>query len=183
MFRTALFTAFLISGMVAAQEPGRPIGSPVVPLPYNEIRQYLVLSDAQIKSLEQVQANRREAEAAIYRQMAEKQSALNSLLQAGSTDALRIGQLTIELNNLRRGLPLSAEPYRSAALAVLTTEQKSKLQTLADALRLGPAAYEAVSFNLIDAPNRGIGVPVPLPMPMRFSELGPVNLEAISARP
>ena len=183
MFRTVLFTAFLISGMVAAQEPGRPIGSPVVPLPYNEIRQYLVLSDAQVKSLEQVQSNRREAETAIYRQMAEKQSALNSLLQAGSTDALRIGQLTIELSNLRRGLPLSAEPYRSSALAVLAPEQKAKLQALADALRLAPAAYEAISFNLLDPPNRNIGLPVPLPMPMGLSEPGVVDPEAISARP
>lgn len=149
---------------------------------YSELRQYLSLTDAQVNSLQQVQNNRREAEAAIYRQIAEKQRALYSLLQAGSNDALQIGQLTIEINTLRRRLPLSSEPYRTAALAALTDPQKTKLPALAEALRLVPAAHQAASVNLIDYPNQ-IGLPRPIPLPMPITIAGEAGAEAVSALP
>jgi hypothetical protein len=189
MLRITVITTILLSGLAAAQEPGRP-GIPFVPPPMlAEIRQYLNLSDAQVSSLTQVQTNRREAEAAIYRQISEKQRVLYGLLQAGSNDALQIGQLTVEINNLQRKLPLAAEPYRSSALAVLTDQQKAKLPALAEALRLVPAASEAASVNLIDYPNQ-IGLPRPLPIPMpapifngNNAVIGAISSEAVSARP
>jgi Spy/CpxP family protein refolding chaperone len=180
MFGKTLIPVILLVGTAVAQDPGRP-GGPFVPA-YNDIRQYLSLTDAQVRSLEQVQTSRREAESAVYRQMSEKQLALSGLLQAGSTDAARIGQLMVEINNLQRGLPLAGEPYRSAALAVLTDAQKAKLPALAEALRLNTTAYQAVSFNLIDAPNPNIGLPMPLLMPMPMP-IRPMAEETVSARP
>jgi Spy/CpxP family protein refolding chaperone len=134
MLAKTLVAVILLAGVAAAQDPVRP-GGPFVP-PYSDLRQYLSLTDVQVRSLEQVQTNRREAESAIYRQTADKQRTLSGLLQAGSTDALQIGQLMVEINNLQRRMPLAAEPYRSAALAVLTEAQKAKLPALAEALAI-----------------------------------------------
>jgi Spy/CpxP family protein refolding chaperone len=183
MLAKTLVAVILLAGVAAAQDPVRP-GGPFVP-PYSDLRQYLSLTDVQVRSLEQVQTNRREAESAIYRQTADKQRTLSGLLQAGSTDALQIGQLMVEINNLQRRMPLAAEPYRSAALAVLTEAQKAKLPALAEALRLNATAYQAVSFNLIEAPNPIIGLPVPLPMPlpMPIGPNSPAAEETVSARP
>jgi Spy/CpxP family protein refolding chaperone len=181
MYRQTLIAVLLLAGAAAAQEPSRP-GGPFVPA-FNELRQYLGLTDAQVRSLEQVQSNRREAEAAVYRQLADKQRALQALLQAGSNDALQIGQLMIEINTLQRRPPLSVEPYRTAALAVLTEAQKSKLPALVEALRLNSTAYQAVSFNLIDGPSPIIGLPVPLPVPMPRPIFDAAGREGINAQP
>ncbi|HET8546965.1 MAG TPA: periplasmic heavy metal sensor, partial [Bryobacteraceae bacterium] len=180
MFRTMLIAVMLLAGVVSAQETPRP-GGPFVPA-FNELRQYLSLTDAQVTSLQQVQANRRDAEAAIYRQIAEKQRTLYGLLRAGSNDAPQIGQLMIDINNLQRRIPVSAEPYRAAALAILTDQQKTKLPALVEALRLVPTAYQAVSLNLIDAPAAYIREPMPLPMPMPMP-VRPAGEETDSAQP
>jgi hypothetical protein len=164
MLLRTLISAGLLALVATAQTPGR-VGGPFVPQPlFPELRQYLTLTDAQVNSLVQIQNNRREAEAAIYRQIAEKQQVLYGLLQAGSTDALQIGQLTVEINNLQRRLPLGPEPYRTSSLAVLNDPQKAKLPALSDALRLAGTAYQAVSLNLIDQPDPQIGLPRPVPI-------------------
>jgi Spy/CpxP family protein refolding chaperone len=180
MFRRILISATLLAAAAAAQQPTRP-GGPFLP-PFIELRQYLGLTDPQVSSLEQVQNNRREAEAAVYRQISEKQIRLSQLLQAGSNDALQIGQLTIEINNLQRRVPAATEPYRSAALAVLTDPQKAKLPALVEALRLNATAYQAVFFNLIDPPAGNIGLPVPLPVPLP-APIRPAGEDAASAQP
>jgi hypothetical protein len=183
MLLKTLVSTGLIAAVAMAQEPGRP-GGPFVPQPvYSELRQHLTLTDAQVNSLIQVLNSRREAEAAIYRQISEKQQVLYGLLQAGSNDALQIGQLTVEINNLQRRLPLSAEPYRSSALAVLNDQQKTKLAALAEALRLVNAAYQAVSLNLIDQPDQNIGLPRPFPMPMPVRTMEAGNVEEGNAQP
>jgi hypothetical protein len=159
-----VLTTVLALAPLAAQQ--LPIAPPrVVESP---LRSYLTLTDSQIASLQQVQAEKRKAEGAIYTQINDRQQQLNALLRAGSNDAGTIGRLMVEINNLRRQLPLPAEQYRAAALAVLTDAQKARLPALAEALRLSAPANEAVFYNLVAAPEILPG-PRPLPMPVVFS--------------
>ena len=123
---------------------------PPIPAPNTALMQYLGLSDTQMQALQDVQKNRNAANQAVYKQINDKQVAINTLIAAGSNDALQIGQLTIDINNLRKQLQTSGAPFREQALAVLTPDQKNKLSGLTSALQLQPAAYQAINMNLID---------------------------------
>jgi Spy/CpxP family protein refolding chaperone len=125
---------------------------PVITPQWDQLKQYLVLTDAQLATLTQIRQNRTQQEQAIYAQIAEKQRQIYSLLQQGSNDAGTLGRLMVESNNLSRQLPLKGDSYRAEVLAVLTPAQKTKLPGLADALKLQSAAWQAIELNMIDNP-------------------------------
>jgi hypothetical protein len=140
---------------------------PPIPAPNTALMQYLSLSDAQMQALQDVQKSRNAANQAIYKQMGDKQTEINNLIASGSNDALQVGQLTLDINNLRKQLLTSGAPFRDQALAVLTPDQKNKLTGLTNALQLQPAAYQAINLNLIDQLS-----------PPRVLPLTPIPLEA-----
>ncbi|MGH9629894.1 MAG: Spy/CpxP family protein refolding chaperone [Bryobacteraceae bacterium] len=174
---THLCVAFLCSAILLCGQGATVIsvgGESLLPLPfpvpqYEELKQHLTLSDAQLQSLRDVQRRRSEAEQAIHTQIREKQTILNELLRTGSTDALRIGQVTVEINNLRKQLPLSGEPYHSQAIGVLNPEQRNQLAPLATALQLQSPAYQAIALSLIEQPQRP-GMPMPRILPILTAE-------------
>jgi hypothetical protein len=164
----ALMGILLIgAAMLPAQTPERPVLLPAAP---PELKAYLNLTDTQVSALLQVQRERAEAERAIHQQMGEKQRALDALLQAGSRDAMQVGQLMIDIAALRKGLPLAGS-YRESSLAILTPDQKAKLPALVLALAQQNTAWQAVNWNLIDPPAPQVrplpdpGQPRLLPMP------------------
>jgi Spy/CpxP family protein refolding chaperone len=154
-------TALAALGQQPQTLPGIGPGLPVVIDQYSELKAYLNLTDSQLRSLEEVAQQRREAEAKIWEQVHQKQTVLDALLNDASTDHLRIGQLMVEINTLRRQLPVSGAPYRTPALAVLNPEQRTKLGALSTAMTLAPAGYQATSLNLIDSPGDVRILPVP----------------------
>ena len=153
------------------------IPQPVPPQPsYPQIRAYLNLTDAQVQALVTNLTNRSSAQQAIYKQMNDKQIQLNMLLSQGTSDALTVGQLEIDINNLRKQLPLPNSSYRQTALGVLTPDQTAKLAALINALQLQNAAFQAITLDLIDAPAPV--APPPLPAAQLASELeGPVGAQ------
>jgi hypothetical protein len=161
---------YLLAGAIAATTSlCAQIISPLppVPAPNTALIQYLGLSDTQMQALQDVQKNRAAASQAIYKQISDKQTAINNLIVAGSNDALQIGQLTLDINSLRKQLLTAGAPFREPALAVLTQDQKNKLSGLTNALQLQSAAYQAIGLNLIDQVN----APKPLPLiPVEVSQ-------------
>lgn len=153
--RNTLFGILILSAVSFPQTPA-PMPMPVPPLvrpAYDAVRQFLVLSEAQVKTLEDLVKSRRDAESAIYRQMSERQRQLNSLLESGSNDAATIGRLMVEINNLRKQIPNAGVGLREAALKVLNDTQRAKLKELENALLLQRTAGEAVALNLLDYPR------------------------------
>ncbi len=154
------FSAILGTSLLSAQ-----IVSPLppIPAPSTALKQYLGLSDTQMQALLDLQKSRAAADQAIYKQINEKQMAINSLLAAGSNDTLQIGQLTLDIYNLRKGLPTSGTQFRDPALAILTPDQRNRLPALTAALQLQQAAYQAIGLNLIDpvSPPRILPLTVP----------------------
>ena len=143
---------------------------PPIPAPNTALMQYLSLTDSQVQALQGVQSNHNAANQAIYKQISDKQTAINNLIAAGSSDALQIGQLTLDINHLRKQLQTSGAPFRDSALAVLTQDQKTKLPGLTNALQLQPAAYQAINMNLIDPINPPRILPLtPVPIPLETS--------------
>jgi Spy/CpxP family protein refolding chaperone len=178
MVRRIFVVAVLSASWLSmAQEPGVSTGMPVIQTRWDELRQYLVLSAGQLATLEQIQASRAKAEQEIYAQMHEKERQLHGLLQQGSNDSTAIGRLMVDINNLRRQLPLNPASYRAQALTALDDAQKSKLPALDEALTQQTPAWQAVQLNLLDNPStRDIRI-LPYPMPA----VGPaVSSEAVS---
>lgn len=143
----------------------QPATSSLVPFQpgFADLKAYLNLTDGQVQAIQSVQKSRMQAEQAIYQEINQKQQQLNSLLQSGSTDAASIGQLMIDIQTLRKKLPLNGEPYRTESLAVLSQDQRNKLPDLVNALRLQAAGWQAVNANLIDAPKPPVLIATPLP--------------------
>jgi len=150
----ALLAAGILTLPAFGQDGSSPSSiMPVMPVQqYASVKQYLILSDAQLASLRQIQETRQKAQQAVYEQMRVKQVELDRLLQSGSNDAVTIGRLMVDLNNLRRQAPDSSGPYKAQALAVLNDAQKQKVGTLQQALEIQQTAWEAVSLNLADPP-------------------------------
>ncbi|HYI95507.1 MAG TPA: hypothetical protein VEX68_18340 [Bryobacteraceae bacterium] len=164
MKRVIATVLFAISTSVA-QDPGNTAILPRVPQQWDELRQYLVLSEAQVSTLEQIMKNRSQAEQQIYLQISEKERQMYNLLQQGSNDSTTIGRLMVEINNLRRQLPLSGAPYRTQALAAINDAQKAKVGALVEALKLQSPAWQAVQLNLMDSPHVPDARILPYPMP------------------
>jgi len=140
---------------------------------FQDLKVYLNLTDTQVQALMAVQKSQQDATTAIYKQISDKQTQLNNLLKGTSPDPFQVGQLSIDINNLRKQLPISGEPYRTNALNVLTADQKNKLTALVAALQLMPAANEAVNLNLIDRPKTPVTI-----LPLLRSAAEPVEIVA-----
>ncbi|HEU0139722.1 MAG TPA: periplasmic heavy metal sensor [Bryobacteraceae bacterium] len=155
--KRTLMIALGSAGFLLAQDTAvvRPsIYPPPDREPARALKEYLNLTEAQAQALQNVQKSRQEAEQVIYEQMRQKQLALDSLLQSGSTDYTQIGRLLAEIRDLQKKLPISGEPYRTQALSVLSQEQRLKLPALVDVLKLQTPANDAVFWNLIDRPEQ-----------------------------
>jgi len=148
----------LVTGQI-----GMPTPTPIAPPVYTQLKAFLNLSDAQVQSLIQIQTNRTAAQQAIYKQINDKQNQLNLLLNQGTSDALSVGQLEIDINNLRKQLPLPNSSFRTSALAVLTPDQTAKLADLVRAMQLQQPAWQAVTLDLIDPPAPLTPAPISTP--------------------
>lgn len=132
---------------------------------FDQVKQFLGLSDAQVEQLRQILSERQQATQDVYRQMQVKQAELSNLLEHGPQDAARIGTLNIEIYNLGKQAGAPDDSYRQRARAVLTPEQRTKLTDLDRILKLTPAANQAVEILLL-APLPP-GPPVILATPAR----------------
>jgi hypothetical protein len=161
-----LFLALTGAAILLGQD-----GRVVLPRPvpeFDAVRQYLVLAPEQVQKLQIILKTRQDAEQAIWQGIGEKQSELHRLLESGSTDALTIGRLQVDIRDLQKQVPGNSEPYRREALQVLNEAQKTKLAELSQALELQSAAHEAVYLNLLAPRAPDVRI---LPMPAETSAI------------
>lgn len=160
-FLTAILSAFI--ALAQSAEPNRGAGDPdastlIFPPPeqaFAEVKAYVGLTDPQILQLRQIMQEKSDAQQQVWEQVAQKQRELHQLLQNGSRDVARIGQLALDIHTLSNQPPPSNDSYRQRALNVLTPEQKPKLGPLDQAMKVSTPAYQAVTLNLIDPPPPG----------------------------
>lgn len=178
-----LATCLALSGQSSSNGSG--VETTIFPPPqqaFAELKEYLTLTDSQVTQLRKLLEDRSAVLQEHYRKIREKQTELDNLLKNGSRDLARIGQLTLDIHTLSTQPPSTGDQSRQQALAILTAEQRTKLGSLDQALKLATPGYQAVTLNLIDPPPPGRpiilttpgaaeGTPVPLPTPISASRV------------
>jgi len=168
----SLFCAAAVFGQCSLSSDGTPEPNCILPgepnpSAYTNVKTYLGLTDAQVTQLTNLYNTRQQSVRSLWEQVSQKQRALDQLLESGSQDASAAGALVIAMANLRRQIEAGDGPYRDSALAVLTADQKTKLQGLDAARKLQTTIYEAMSLGLLD--GGGVYRVLEKPMPVDFT--------------
>ncbi len=146
MKRTILcLSTCALAATLLAQGPMQPGQTPV-----NDLKQALGLSDAQVNQLREIQ--RQQPNRDLFAQIAERQRTLDKLLSEGSRDALTLGNVLVDMQNLRAQVKQNNERMRQQALAVLTPDQMKNLAKLEEAVKLRPAIEQAYIYGLLEPP-------------------------------
>jgi Spy/CpxP family protein refolding chaperone len=119
---------------------------------FDDIKAVLGLTDDQIAQLKKIQQDKVTATQAFYSKMSDKQKELSQLLETNSTDATKIGQLMLELQQLRKQPPPGGTDVHDKAVAVLTPEQREKLGKIEEAQKLRSTVDQGLQLGLLNPP-------------------------------
>ena len=123
------------------------------PLGVPDLKIFLNLSDTQIQTLVQIQQQQAQAVMPFVQQIRQDQQKLQLLLEGTNPEAGAIGRLVLEIAGFSRQIQQLASNFQQQALNLLQPDQRTKVQTLADVLRLQPAALQAVGLGLLSPPG------------------------------
>ena len=136
----------LLTGAVLfAQDPS---ANPQPP----DLKAFLSLSDPQIQGLVQLQQQKAQALTPLVQQSTQIQQKLQQLLAAPNPEPAAVGQLIIAMSTISQQFQQIAGSFQQQAADSLQPDQKTKLPPLQLALELHPAALQAVSLGLLNAP-------------------------------
>jgi len=134
---------------------------------YRALKEYLDLSDTQIRHMEQAREKARqdagEKEKSLRPQIAEKRMAMEDLLDKPNADATAVGKAMLEIRGLERQIRQAHEAVRTAEVGVLSPEQKAKFKAIQDAANLPQATRDAQRMGLVPGPPNGSGPNQPRP--------------------
>lgn len=179
-------TALFAVGVFAQPGPpqGAPNAAPTPPTPA-ALKTALGLSDSQVTSLTQLQTQKRNQIQPIAQQIDDKQEAIHTALAKDNPDVNAIAALLVQVAALQKQIKSIDSGYTTQAAAILTADQKTKLNDLAKAQALEDAVHQAEGLNLLtpsDPPagagpgRNGAGGPGgPGPM-SRFRGRGPAGM-------
>lgn len=112
------------------------------------------LTDAQAQQLRELRKQQVEAVRPGLQQIREKRQALAEAMRGDNPDPVQVGRLMVEEKKLRQTIREGQTGYREKAQAVLTPEQKTKLQELQQAGRRAGAVRQARAAGLLELPER-----------------------------
>jgi len=136
----------LLAGAVLfAQEPCAKAQPP-------DLKAVLNLSDSQIQGLVQIQLQKGQTLQPAVQQVAQAQQKLQQILASPNPDPATVGQLVIAMASLGQQVQQIAVSFQQQASNLLQSDQQIKLAPLQLALELHPAALQAVSLGLLNAP-------------------------------
>jgi Spy/CpxP family protein refolding chaperone len=116
------------------------------------LKAFLNLSDPQIQGFVQLQQQKAQALTPLVQQSTQIQQKLQQILAAPNPDPAAVGQLIIAMSTLGQQFQQIAGSFQQQAANSLQPDQKTKLLPLQLALELHPAALQAVSLGLLNAP-------------------------------
>jgi hypothetical protein len=135
----------LIAGVLLAQDPS---ANPQPP----DLKAFLNLSDTQIQGLVQLQQQKGQTLQPLVQQATQTQQKLQQILATPNPDPATAGQLVIAMAAIGRQFQQIAASFQQQASNLLQPDQKMKLPPLQLTLELHPAALQAVSLGLLNAP-------------------------------
>ena len=147
----------LVCGTMLAQGPpfegaerrGEPRGE--------QLKMFLELTGEQMDQLKGLGQSSRESLMPLLQEMRQKKTQLRDAMEQESPDSAYVGQMIVDLKELREQLKAKRAENRDQALALLTPSQIDALGSLKQAMELGPAAHQAVRMNLLEGPDRPFG--------------------------
>ncbi len=154
MTNTLRLATLALAGLGLFAQAPTPAPAPA----FTELRELLNLTDAQLNRLRQIQTQLAQNNRPITERIATRQQDLRTALDAGTTDAIAIGQQVLDIEKDRNELAEATRAARETAVAVLNDEQRAKLKTLEDASRLQVPINQAQTLNLI--PRVGAATPL-----------------------
>ena len=154
---------FLLSVVLAGAAVAQ-VTPPVLPPfegpgPSLALRQYLDLTNAQVASIVRLNAEAQRFQQEKFRRQAQVNMEISQEMTRETLDPMAIGLRFVELEAIRR--EIAAEQARAAreVQGLLTAAQRTRIQALQDVLRTYPVACEALSYNLMSAPQQTGQVP------------------------
>ena len=137
------------------------IGGAFAQVPQNDVRirvpealqQTLSLHDSQIDRLRENDRAFRDEVRPLVRAYSDKARELRSETRADPPNESVIGTVTMELEDLRQQIEDLRARYQETGRALLSSQQLSILVRIQDAAGLLDAVQEAISFNLVAAPE------------------------------
>jgi hypothetical protein len=146
------------------------------------LREYLNLSDSQVKALDELQARRNGRARDSFQNLKRKQQSLRSKLVASNTGALSVGAAMLELELAKTRAELTTSELTEEAVSYLTPAQRAKLADLERLRRLQPAIREAGARFLLAPPDAVVNGTGPMGMFMpRKKEPGRQNLRRVAS--
>lgn len=88
----------------------------------------LALSDAQVADFESILAKKERTIEPLFDQVRERHESIQESLQGGNADPTEVGQLMIEAHGLMTQVGSAEDAARQALRAILTTDQREKLE-------------------------------------------------------
>lgn len=117
-----------------------------------DLKTVLNLSDSQVVNLIQLQQQKGQALQPLAQQVAARQQKIQQMLEAGP-DPAAVGQLFIEITVISKQIQEVSANFQQQAMAVLSADQRTQVQSLAPVLKLQVAAQQAVGLGLLNPPN------------------------------
>ncbi len=113
------------------------------------LKDYLSLTDTQVQSIRTIRQQTQQATASLRQQVAADEKKLQTGLANGAA-AVELGQILLDAQALRKQIGTQQTAAQTQIQAVLTADQKTKLQTLSAAAKLLPLVRQAEAMGLIE---------------------------------
>ena len=122
------------------------------------VNSYLNLTEQQVAELKTARQTSREESRPIMQALREKGQALREEMRMESPNPGVIGDLTVEVKDLRDQLKAARTAQRNQLLGLLTEEQRGQVEELERVISLQAAAHQAAAMNFIEGPERSPGM-------------------------
>lgn len=126
----------------AAKGPGCDGG------PLGVVAQFLTLAPEQVQAVGQLLQEREQAQAPIHQQIAVREQLVEQLLASGG-DPAEIGQLVVEIHQLRQAAQSVQAQFLAGFQAVLSEPQRQRWAQVQMAAQLQPVVPAFVSLQLL----------------------------------
>ena len=123
--------------------PGGPPPVMGAPSPEEVLKDVLGLSDAQLTQLHTLLDSRRTAGEALRTQLENAHKALHDAVEATTPDPAAVGNAVLAVRGLEKQLQTAGDSFKTAFEALLTADQKAKLEAIA-AIQKSLAAADAL---------------------------------------
>lgn len=146
-----LSLCFAVSGL--SQAPALPApGIPPTLRPFFQLRQFLALTDSQVSVILQNNNDYNTLSFQLQQQIQNAQAQIVRETAKEQLDPMGIGTLYVGIESACRELRDKVTTSQKQNLLILTDLQRTKLNTLVEALKLLPTISEAQSGNLLPSP-------------------------------